>query len=76
MTGVEGLWHSDGAWLTNNDITKRDEINVKVHTQDISRLIGCNVGSSAINPAATIGITAVNILSKEVQMKRHKREKK
>lgn len=34
----------------------------RVPTRDISLLIGCNVGSSGINPAATMGITAVKIL--------------
>lgn len=33
------------------------------HTRDISRLIGCKVGSSGIRPAATIGMMAVKILS-------------
>lgn len=33
-------------------------------TREISLLIGCKVGSSAINPAATMGIMAVNILMK------------
>lgn len=34
----------------------------KGRTREISRLIGCKVGSSGINPAATIGIMAVKIL--------------
>lgn len=32
-------------------------------TRDMRCLIGCKVGSSEINPAATIGIMAVKILS-------------
>lgn len=34
----------------------------KGHTEERSPLIGNNVGSSAIKPAATIGIMAVKIL--------------
>lgn len=39
----------------------------KIPTRDTSLLIGCNVGSSGINPAATMGIMAVKILVRKVQ---------
>lgn len=38
-----------------------------IPTRDTSLLIGCNVGSSGINPAATMGIMAVKILVRKVQ---------
>lgn len=40
---------------------------LKIPTRDTSLLIGCNVGSSGINPAATMGIMAVKILVRKVQ---------
>lgn len=49
--------------------SERGTKNNKIPTRDISLLIGCNVGSSAINPAATIGMTAVKILVGKVQTK-------
>jgi len=42
-------------------------IKKKNPTRDTSLLIGCNVGSSGINPAATMGIMAVKILVRKVQ---------
>lgn len=45
-----------------HDFKEEFKFNKNHHTNEISRLIGSNVGSSASKPAATIGIMAVKIL--------------
>lgn len=50
------------------------QLQVKGLTNEMSLLIGSRVGSSLIKPAATIGMTAVNILQTRARGQREQTE--